>query len=216
MAATVSIWSGVAVVMQSALATALPITGITKANPGVVTYTGTDPVNGDYVVLNIVGMYQLDKKVVRVANVNGAGNTFELEGVDTTLFDTFTSGTAEVITFGTTITTLTDIAASGGDAAEIEATTIHDTTDQIVLGNFGVTAYSFGGLWDPAEAGFIAMKAASDLKAERAFRFTFANGKKHVFTGLVAANGTPMGAAKDKVTTPVKITIRGRSTYYAT
>ena len=52
-------WSNVAVAMQSALATAVTITGITKASPGVVTYTGTDPSNGDYVFLSVSGMHQL-------------------------------------------------------------------------------------------------------------------------------------------------------------
>ena len=109
------VWSNVQVAIQSALAAALPISGITKASPGVVTYSsGTDPVDGDYVYLSsILGMYQLDERVVRVDNANGAGNTFELEGVDTTLFDTFSSGNAQVITFGTTLNLITGVTASG-------------------------------------------------------------------------------------------------------
>jgi hypothetical protein len=86
-------WSKVQVAIQSALAAAISITAITKANPGVATYSGVDPVNGDYAILRVQGMHQLNKRVVRFANVNGAGNTVELEGIDTTLFDTFTSGT---------------------------------------------------------------------------------------------------------------------------
>ena len=69
----------------------------------------TDPVNGDFVVLTVVGMHQVNGRVFRVANVNGAGNTFELEGENTTAYDTFTSGTAEVITFGTTAATFTGV-----------------------------------------------------------------------------------------------------------
>src|SRR6185369_2575360 len=118
-------WSNVAVAMQSALATALTVTAITKANPGVVTYTGTDPANGDYVLLTIQGMFQVNNKVVRVANVNTGGNTFEMEGIDSTSYDTFSSGTAEVITFGTSITTATSMNGSGGDFEFIDTTTIH-------------------------------------------------------------------------------------------
>ena len=88
--ATVTKWSNVAVAMQSALAAADTISGITKANPGVVTATSHGLSNGDYVFLSVSGMHQLNDRVVRVANV--ATNTFELEGVDTSAFDTFSSG----------------------------------------------------------------------------------------------------------------------------
>lgn len=76
------------------LAAAQNITGITKANPGVLTYSGSDTyANGDRVLLqNIGGMTELNNKYVRVANVNTGANTFELEGINTTNFTTYTSG----------------------------------------------------------------------------------------------------------------------------
>jgi len=124
---TVSKWSNVGVALQSSLATAITITGITKANPGVVTYTGTDPTNGDYVKMDTLGMFQVDDKVYRVANENAGANTFELEGEDTTLYDTFVSGTGQVITFGTTINTLTGLTANGGNFDFLDITTIHES-----------------------------------------------------------------------------------------
>ena len=47
----VSIWSNVQVAVQSALGTANTISGVTKANPAVATYTGANPANGDYIVV---------------------------------------------------------------------------------------------------------------------------------------------------------------------
>jgi hypothetical protein len=70
----------------------LTITNITQANPGVVTYTGTDPANGDDVdISGVAGMTQVNGRRFRVANVNGGANTFELQtvtsvNVDTTAF----------------------------------------------------------------------------------------------------------------------------------
>ena len=127
--ATVTKWSNVAVAMQSALAAADTITGITKASPGVATSTAHGLNNGDYVYLSINGMHQLNDRVVRVANV--AANTFELEGIDTTSFDTFTSGTAEAVTFGTSITTATTVSSDGGGFDLIDTTTIHVSMDVI-------------------------------------------------------------------------------------
>ena len=115
-----SVWSNVQVAVQSALAAADTISAITKANPAVVTATAHGLANGDWVSLDVLGMHQLDKSVCRVANVTA--NTFELEGVDSTGFDTFSSGTAQAITFGTSITTMSDINVSGGDFESIDTT----------------------------------------------------------------------------------------------
>lgn len=213
----VSIWSNVGVAVQSALAVAVTISNITKANPAVVSYaTGTDPVNGDYVLLTVQGMNQVDGRVFRVANVNGAGNTFELEGVDSTTFGTFASGTFQVITFGTTLSTLTGLSSSGGEFNQIDTTTIHDDVAKSIPGLASAIVYNFESIWDPADAGLVALKAASDGKLRRAMRFTFANGQKVVFNGYVGYSGLPGGNAQDKVTTAVQITMESKPTVYAT
>lgn len=216
MSLNVSLWTKVAIAVQSALATALTITGITKANPAVVTYTGTDPTNGDYVLATVQGMFQLDARVFRCANVNAGGNTVELEGVDSTLYDTFSSGTLEVITFGTTLAATLSLAGSGGEAKFENVTTIHDDRDIEVPGNFSAANYTLDNIWDVADAGLIALNYASENKLRRAIKITFANGQKVVFTGYIACNLLPLGSAPSKVTTPGAITLFGRPTTYAT
>jgi len=212
--ATVRKWANVAVVFQSALAAADTITGITKANPGVGTATAHGFNNGDYILLTISGMYQLNGKVVRVANKTT--DTFELEGVDTTSYETFTSGTAEVITFGNSITTATSMSASGGDFDFIDTTTIHVNTKTQIPGLANPATYTFDNLWDIADAGQVAMKAASDAQAQRAFKFTFGTGGPiMVFTGYVGFTGSPGGNAQDKVTSSAVITAFGTPTYYS-
>lgn len=81
------------------LESGLTITGITQANPGVLTYTGTDPANGDWMYLSgIVGMTELNGRYVKVANVNAGANTFELTdihggaNINTTDFTAWSSG----------------------------------------------------------------------------------------------------------------------------
>lgn len=212
----VSLWTKVAIAVQSALAAALTISAISKANPGVVTYTGTDPANGDYVLLAVEGMFQLDGRVMRVANVNVPGKTFELEGEDTSAYDTFTTGTAQVITFGTNLATATSVSASGGDYSFVDTTTIHDDRNKQIPGNASPATYTFENIWDTADPGLVALKAASDNKAQRAVRMTFANGQKLVFTGYIGASLLPVGSAPGKVTTPTVITMFGRPTVYST
>ena len=72
------------------------ITGITQANPGVVTSAAHGYSNGDTVVITgVVGMTQVNNKRFKVASV--ATNTFELQDIDgnnvnTTSYTAYTSG----------------------------------------------------------------------------------------------------------------------------
>lgn len=67
----------------------LTVTGITKASPGVVTYTGTDPENGDcYLAENIVGMTEIEDIEFKIDSVDAALNTFKLYTMDGLALDT--------------------------------------------------------------------------------------------------------------------------------
>lgn len=210
------VWSNVAIAVQSALATAVTLSAITKANPAVISWaSGTDPSNGDYVVLKVQGMSQLDYRVCRLANVNGAANTAELEGIDSTLYDTFSSGTFEVVTFGTTLSSVASLSVSGGDFQMIDVTTIGDNVNKQVPGNANPINISMEANWDPSDAGLAALKTASDSKAIKAFKITFADGAKVVFAGYVGATNFPTGSAQQKVSTPITVTMYGRPNAYS-
>jgi len=208
------VWKNVAVAMQSALATEKTVTGITKANPGVVTATAHGYNNGDIVYLAIQGMFQLNEKAVRVANKTA--DTFELEGVDTTAFDTFTSGTAQAVTLGTSITSATTISASGGDFDFVDTTTIHQNSKTQIPGLPAATTFQMDHIWDASDTGLLAMKAASDAQSKRVFKFTFGSGGKVLlFAGYVGCSMLPGGSAQNLVTTNAVITMNGTPTYYA-
>lgn len=82
--------------LKNAPGDVLTITGITNANPGVLTFTGTAPTNGSlYYLSSIGGMTQLNGRIVEVANVTST--TFELKtpasvNIDTSAFGSYTSG----------------------------------------------------------------------------------------------------------------------------
>lgn len=80
------------------LAATKAITGITQANPGVVTAVAHGYSNGDTVYISgVVGMTQVNDLFFTVANV--ATDTFELSGVDTSAYTAYVSdGTAEKAT----------------------------------------------------------------------------------------------------------------------
>jgi len=207
-------WSNVAIAMQSAIAAAKTLSAITLASPGVASSTAHGYSNGDFVLLAVQGMWQVDGMVVRVAGVTA--DTFELEGVDTTAFDAFSSGTAEKLTFGTSIAGTTTLAASGGDFGFIDTTTVQGNAKSQIPDLPAPATYTMTQMWDISDAGLLAMKSASDAQAKRAFKFTFGTGGNiMVFDGYVGCSLLPGGSAQQLVTSPAVITMHGKPNYYA-
>ena len=145
------------------------ITAISKANPAVVTYAGTDPVNGDYVLIrDVVGMTEVNDQVFRVANVNGAGNTLELEGLDSTNFSTFVSGNMSPVTWGASMTTAQDVNSGGGEFQFTDITTIHDALQKRIPTVASPFTMQLGCLFKPGDAAHIELEEANDTKTTRA------------------------------------------------
>jgi hypothetical protein len=159
-------------------------------------------------------MRQVDGRIFRVSNQ--ATDSFSLEGENTTGYDTFVSGTAQKITFGTSIVTATSMSSGGGNYNMIDVTTIHGNQKRQVPGLQDAVSFTFDNLWDPADTGQVAMKAASDAGSQLAFMWQFGTGGPRVlFTGYVGFTGAPGGSAQDKVTTQAVITAFGSPTYYS-
>lgn len=209
----VKTWTNVQVAMQSAIGAGKTITAITKANPAVATSTAHGIANGDILYLEVQGMWQVDLLTVRAANITA--NTFELEGVDATAFDTFATGTAKVITLGTTFSTIGDFQVSGGDFEMVDTTTIHDQAKKTQPGFASPVEASGNFNWDPSDAGQIAMRNASIARVTRGFKVQFSDGSKWYFTGIPGFTGSPGGSAGGKVTSPFKISGNGKPSFYA-
>lgn len=70
------------------------ITDVSQANPGVVTYSGSDEFADDDVVRisGVVGMTELNGNDYTVASLDTGANTFELSGTNTSGFTAYSSG----------------------------------------------------------------------------------------------------------------------------
>jgi hypothetical protein len=90
--------------------------GISNANPGVVTATANGFTNGD-IVLQSSGWQDLEQRPVRVAAA--ATNTYSLEGFDTTSTTIYPAGagagTATKVSAWTALSQITDTQTSGGE-----------------------------------------------------------------------------------------------------
>lgn len=216
---TIKTNSGLKLFMESAIATAKTISGITKAAPGVVSSTTHGFVNNDIVLLEVQGMVELNGRLFKVVNV--AADTFQLAsvdgttGIDTTLYNTFSSGTAKKVTLGTSITGVQEFTFSGGDIKTVDTTTVNDLVDtQIVIGA-AAQAADLTMQWDPASAAQQAMIAAFQTRANKGFKVMWPDGAFVLWYGTVGYTGAPGGGKQGVTTSPAKITMLGGLTVCA-
>jgi hypothetical protein len=215
-ATSYNVWSNAHIDIQDNTPTAQVISGISKANPAVVTYVGADPANGDFVTLSdIIGMVELNDQVFRIANVIGGSNTFELEGVDSTAFATFVSGNMSPLTFGVTMTTVQDVNSGGGEFQFADLTTIHDTLQKRIPTTASPFTMTLGCLFKPEDAAHIELEQANDTKSVRAIKVRWATGAKACWLAYVGASGIPTGQAQGVVKTNVNFEGQGKPRFYA-
>jgi len=210
---TIHINAGLKLFMESAIGAALTITGITKAAPGVITSTAHGLANGDIVLLLIQGMVELNGRLFKV--VSTAANTFSIAGIDgvtgldTTLFNTFSSGSAQKVTLGTSITGVQDFQFGGGEIKVTDSTTVNDVVDtQIVVGASAQSA-DMTMQWDPASVAQQAMITAFATRANKSFKVLWPDGAYAMWYGTVGYTGAPGGGKQAVTTSPAKITMLG-------
>jgi len=179
------IGTNVRVEVQQTLGSDLAVTAITKANPGVATLTAHGLANGDVIVWDIDGgMVELDGQACRVANV--AANTFELEGIDTTDYSTYTSGAANEVTAFQTMAAAQNITMPNPAPTKLEKTTLIDKSRQYAYGLPDAPDGSIAGLFNPTGTAEALIKAATKANATMVFRVTFASGLKTIFNANVS------------------------------
>ena len=210
--------SGLKLYMESAIAAAKTISGITKAAPGVISSTAHGFANGDNVLLEIQGMVELHGYLCKV--VSTATDTFQVAdvngttGIDTTLFSTFTSGTAKKVTLGTSITGVQDFNFAGGEIKVQDTTTVNDTQDtQIVVGATAQSA-DMTMQWDPASSAQQAMIAAFKTRANKGFKVLWPDGAFTMWYGTVGYTGAPGGGKQGVTSSPAKISMLNSLTEY--
>jgi hypothetical protein len=174
--------------VQSTIDSVKTITGITKANPAVVSVTAHGYANGDIVILtDVEGMVEVNNLVARVANQ--ASGTFELAGVNSTNFGTFVSGEVAEITAFTTVTQATGVDFGAGSAEEIDMTTLIDSTRRVEDGILSLPQITVNLLADPPAAAQAAIETAAYAKTVLAFRATTKGGRIRLWAGTPSTIG---------------------------
>jgi hypothetical protein len=204
-------WSNVQVAVGT-FGAAQAITGISQASPAVVSRVAHGLSNGQYVVFEVQGMFQINKVLARVAGVTA--DTFQAEGIDSSNFNAFTSGSYRVVTFANNMSNVVDVNASGGEPEFADITTIHQNIRTRVPVVTSPLTFSMTGLFDPSDAAMQELAIATRAITERGMRFTFSNGNIMVFSAYPSAPGVPTGSAQQAVQTPITLEAQGLPTIY--
>jgi hypothetical protein len=179
------IGTNITVEVESTLGTAITVTGVTQANPGVVTADGTALQVGDVVVFSVsAGMVELDGQACRISAVDSNG--FTLEGLDTTEYSTWTSGTCQEVTAWATLAPAQSVSMPNPAPAKIDITRLIDKSKQYAYGLPEAPDGTISGLFDPTDAAVALIKTATKANADLAFRINFSSGEKVIFNANVS------------------------------
>ena len=162
---------GTVVYIETALAAAKTITAISKANPAVVTSTAHGYANGDVVkITGVVGMQEVNDRAFVVANQ--AANSFELKGVDSTNFTTYTSGGSA---FKPTLSAIGDVrglpSLGGTEPNAIDASHLLSIAEQKLAGLPKQANVTFNVLFDLGTANHTTLIKANQDLLDRVFHF---------------------------------------------
>ena len=205
-------WANVTIEIETTKGTPQTISAISKADPGVVTYVGADPANGDVYTLDVKGMTELHDRAFAIEGVNAGANTFTTE--DTSDYHTFVSGTFTPITMGVSMTNVQDVNASGGEPEFADITTVHDQIRRRVPTVVSPFSIQFGCIFDAGDAAMIELGKASRAITTRVVKILFSDGAFMVGNAYVSAAGVPTGSAQDVVKTNVSLEFQGLPTVY--
>lgn len=111
----------------------LTVTAVTKANPGVATSTAHGMLDGEAGYFTVTaGMVELDEQAVIVDDKDD--NTWELAGLATTTYSTFTAGTFTPAATWGTISEAAGYTVGGGASTPLDDTRLTDVKVRNVTG----------------------------------------------------------------------------------
>ena len=191
--------------IEATLGSPLTVTALTKANPGVATSAGHGLSNGDVVKFSVTdGMVELNEQVVRIANITT--DTFELEGLDTTNYSTWSAGTATEVATWSTLCQATSVNIGNAAPTELDGSDFCSKKQETLYGLPGSTSGTIDLLDDPhlAAVAYVKAKTTADLVA---MRITWSNGYVTIWGAKTAFSGGFNAPLNQLRTSSIPITV---------
>jgi len=212
----VSLPNGSLVAIASGYGSAVTVSAISNADPGVATAAAHGYTDGDIVEVTS-GWSRLTDKVVRVDNATTG--TFALEGVDTTSTSIYPSGggggTVREITGFTQLAQITSSASNGGEQQFLTYQFLESDAEKRIPTFKTAAGITFTIADDPTLPGYILAKEANDDREPRAVRITLSNGAVLLYNAYISLSTIPSLTVNELMTVEVTLSLLAEPVRYA-
>jgi hypothetical protein len=199
--------------VSTATGSANTITGITAANPPVVTSSAHGRTAGQVVVITgVVGMTELNGRAFVVANP--LTNTFELRGIDATGYTAYGSGGTATPQTLTDVSEVRSISGFDGEAPEIDTTHLRSTAKEYLIGlqDFGNVTLGLFLVTDVGQARLRTLKGGATIGT---FAITLSDGTVAAFRALVKSFSFESIEPDGAVSGSVSLRVTGEPAWFA-
>lgn len=169
--------------------TAKTVTAVTLASPGVATSAAHAMANGTVGFWTVsAGMVQLDGQATRV--YNQATNSFDLQGLNTAGYSTWSAGTFTPVNTWGTLSEAIGYSIGGGTADTLDDTRLMDVVKQELNGLLPADTVQIDLLSQTFNSSVMqAIEDASIAQSYLVFRITLSDGSVRVFRGQPSRPG---------------------------
>lgn len=203
--------------VSTASAATKTITGITNANPAVVTSTSHGYTQGQIITISgVVGMPQINPTGgfgVFVVDTPTTNN-FNLKGVDSTLYGTYASGGVASLQTMLSVGAVTNLLGFDGTATEIDVTNLQSTAKEYLIGlqDFGNVTMT---VWLVSDAGQVKLRSLKTAAAAAAFTISLSDGSVAAFAALCKQFSFDAGGPDSAVKGNVTLRVTGAPSWFA-
>jgi hypothetical protein len=191
------------------------ITAVTNASPAVASAAAHGYANGALLEVKS-GWNRINDTIIRVSA--SAAGTFALEGVDATNAQFYPpgtgTGTVRAITGFTQVGQILEFSTSGGEQQFATYSFLEEDFERQLPSITSAQSITMSIADDTSLAGYIALKAASEARTNRALRLTLKNGDVLLYNGILSLNETPSLTKGSVMAVSCSFSLQGRPTRY--
>jgi hypothetical protein len=212
----VSLPNGVVLALGTTIGADITVSAITNANPAVATATSHGLSDGDIVIFES-GWSRANARVFKVDQQDA--NSFEVEGLNSTSTSDYPAGTGvgtvNEITAWTQISQILDVTTSGGEMQFTNYSFLENDYETSIPTQSAPMVMTMQIADDPALAGYVALKAASEARTPYALRVSYPSGAYAYYYGYVSMNETPTFTKNQIQAVSATFNLINRPTRYA-
>lgn len=207
--------NGTTIDIEATSGDSFAITGITNANPAVVSAADADAAVGDVVVIDNLGWTKLNGRAVKATAVTADG--FTLGGVSTvgTAYPVGGGiGEGHLVATWAQIAEVMEVALSGGEQQFYTFGFLEEDDDRQLPTSKSAASITLTVADDPELPYVAVVEAADQDRAVRAIRFNKPNGEQMIFAATVSISAIPAFTRNELITRTITLSLQGRATRY--